>query len=74
MARGLPAVSLVVAVACAPLIVMAGVAARAVAESPAAAGFVAGAFSLVVGLLFLFELEGSLPDLDSILRSVGLGS
>ena len=38
-----------------------------------AAGFVAGAFSLVVGLLFLFELEGSLPDLDAILRSMGLG-
>lgn len=39
-----------------------------------AAGFVAGAFSLVVGLLFLFELEATLPDLDSILRSMGLGA
>jgi high-affinity nickel-transport protein len=39
-----------------------------------AAGALAGAFSLVVGLLFLFELEGSLPDLDAILRSIGLGS
>jgi high-affinity nickel-transport protein len=38
------------------------------------AGAIAGAFSLVVGVLFLFELEGALPDLDSILRSIGLGS
>ncbi len=38
------------------------------------AGVFAGAFSLIVGALFLFELEGSLPDLDSILRSVQLGS
>ena len=37
------------------------------------AGAIAGAFSLVVGVLFLFELEGALPDLDSLLRSIGLG-
>ena len=40
----------------------------------AVAGFVAGAFSLVVGLLFLFQLEASLPDLDELLRSIGLGA
>ena len=39
-----------------------------------AAGFVAGAFSLVVGLLFLFQLEAILPDLDELLRSIGLGA
>ena len=38
------------------------------------AGAVAGALSLVVGLLFFFELQDSLPDLDAILRSIGLGS
>ena len=37
-------------------------------------GAAAGAFSLVVGVLFLLELEGALPDLDAILRSIGLGS
>jgi high-affinity nickel-transport protein len=38
------------------------------------AGAVAGIFSLVVGALFLFELDATLPDLDAILRSIGLGS
>jgi high-affinity nickel-transport protein len=38
-----------------------------------AAGAVAGIFSLVVGALFLFQMEGTLPDLDAILRSMGLG-
>jgi high-affinity nickel-transport protein len=34
-------------------------------------GVAAGAFSLVVGLLFLFELEGLLPDLDRIFGFIG---
>ena len=38
------------------------------------AGAIAGAFSLVVGILFFFELQDNLPDLDAILRSLGLGS
>jgi high-affinity nickel-transport protein len=38
------------------------------------AGAVAGVFSLVVGLLFLFELEGSLPSLESIFGFIGPSS
>ena len=34
-------------------------------------GVAAGVFSLVVGLLFLFELEGLLPDLDRIFGFIG---
>lgn len=34
-------------------------------------GVAAGAFSLVVGLLFLFELEGLLPDLNKIFGFIG---
>ncbi len=34
-------------------------------------GVVAGAFSLLVGVLFLFEQEGQLPNLDSIFRFIG---
>jgi hypothetical protein len=34
-------------------------------------GVAAGLFSLVVGLLFLFELEGLLPDLDRIFGFIG---
>jgi high-affinity nickel-transport protein len=35
------------------------------------AGAIAGAFSLVVGALFLFELEGTLPDLERIFGFIG---
>jgi high-affinity nickel-transport protein len=35
------------------------------------AGVIAGAFSLVVGALFLFELEGSLPNLEQIFGFIG---
>jgi hypothetical protein len=34
-------------------------------------GVVAGAFSLLVGFLFLFEAEGTLPDLDAIFHFIG---
>jgi cytochrome c biogenesis protein CcdA len=34
-------------------------------------GALAGAFSLVVGLLFLFQLENALPSIDSFLGSIG---
>ena len=34
-------------------------------------GAFAGAFSLVVGILFLFELEGALPSLESIFGFIG---
>ena len=34
-----------------------------------AIGALAGIFSLVIGLVFLFGLEGGLPDLDSFLRA-----
>ena len=34
-------------------------------------GAVAGAFSLVVGLLFLFEIEGVLPDLERFFSFIG---
>lgn len=34
-------------------------------------GGLAGAFSLVVGLLFLFQLEGVLPSLDNVFGSLG---
>jgi high-affinity nickel-transport protein len=34
-------------------------------------GVVAGAFSLLVGFLFLFQAEGQLPDLDSIFHFIG---
>jgi len=34
-------------------------------------GVVAGAFSLLVGFLFLFEAEGTLPNLDAILHFIG---
>ena len=37
-----------------------------------AVGVVAGAFSLVIGALFLFRLEGALPALDAWLQSIGL--
>jgi high-affinity nickel-transport protein len=36
-----------------------------------AIGVVAGTFSLVIGLLFLFQLDGALPDLGGVL---GFGS
>ena len=36
-----------------------------------AVGVVAGTFSLVIGLLFLFQLEGSLPDIGSALGFLG---
>jgi len=36
-----------------------------------AIGVVAGAFSIVVGLLFLLQAEQVLPDLDSILGFIG---
>ena len=35
-------------------------------------GVVAGAFSLVIGILFLFQLEGALPAIDTWLGSLGL--
>lgn len=35
-------------------------------------GVVAGAFSLVIGLFFLFELEGTLPAIDAWLESIGI--
>jgi high-affinity nickel-transport protein len=35
-------------------------------------GVVAGAFSLVIGLFFLFELEGALPAIDAWLESIGI--
>ena len=35
-------------------------------------GVVAGAFSLIVGMLFLFQAEGVLPALDSFLERAGL--
>ncbi|HEX5396985.1 MAG TPA: hypothetical protein VFX74_07845 [Candidatus Limnocylindria bacterium] len=34
-------------------------------------GVVAGTFSLLVGTLFLFQAEGTLPDLDSIFHFIG---
>ncbi len=34
-------------------------------------GVVAGTFSLLVGALFLFQAEGTLPDLDSIFHFIG---
>jgi high-affinity nickel permease len=34
-------------------------------------GVVAGTFSLLVGALFLFQAEGSLPDLDAIFNFIG---
>ena len=34
-------------------------------------GVAAGVFSLVVGMLFLFELEGLLPELDRIFGFIG---
>ena len=34
-------------------------------------GVVAGTFSLLVGAFFLFQAEGSLPDLDSIFHFIG---
>jgi high-affinity nickel-transport protein len=37
-----------------------------------AIGVVAGTFSLVVGLLFLFQLEGLLPAIDTWLESIGI--
>ncbi len=37
-----------------------------------AVGVVAGAFSLVIGLVFLFELEGSLPAIDRFLEGIGI--
>ena len=36
-------------------------------------GVVAGAFSLLIGTLFLFEAEGGLPDLNSFFRFIGGG-
>jgi high-affinity nickel-transport protein len=38
-----------------------------------AIGVVAGTFSLLIGLLFLFRLEGALPEIDSWLEGLGLG-
>ncbi|TAJ99135.1 MAG: hypothetical protein EPO36_12645 [Chloroflexota bacterium] len=35
-------------------------------------GVVAGTFSLVIGLLFLFQLEGALPAIDRWLESIGI--
>jgi high-affinity nickel-transport protein len=37
-----------------------------------AVGVVAGAFSLAIGLVFLFELEGSLPAIDRFLEGIGI--
>jgi high-affinity nickel-transport protein len=37
-----------------------------------AIGVVAGTFSLVIGLLFLFQLEGLLPAIDGWLESIGI--
>ena len=37
-----------------------------------AIGVVAGTFSLVIGLLFLFQLEGRLPAIDAWLESLGI--
>jgi high-affinity nickel-transport protein len=37
-----------------------------------AVGVVAGTFSLVIGLLFLLQLEGGLPAIDRWLESLGL--
>jgi len=37
-----------------------------------AIGVVAGSFSLVIGLLFLFELDSGLPAIDAWLESIGL--
>jgi hypothetical protein len=34
-------------------------------------GAAAGAFSLVVGILFLFQLEGLLPELDRVFGFIG---
>jgi len=36
-----------------------------------AVGVLAGAFSLWIGLLFLFQAEGALPDLDQLFRFIG---
>ena len=36
-----------------------------------AIGVVAGAFSIAVGLLFLFGAEGAMPDLGQILSFIG---
>ena len=36
-------------------------------------GVVAGAFSLLIGTLFLFEAEGGLPDLNAVFRFIGGG-
>ena len=37
-----------------------------------AIGVAAGTFSLVIGLLFLFQLEGGLPAIDAWLESIGI--
>jgi hypothetical protein len=34
-------------------------------------GAIAGVFSLVIGIMFLFELEGALPALDEIFGFIG---
>lgn len=48
------------------------IASRARERLYVAVGVVAGAFSLVVGTLFLFRLEGVLPALDAWLQSIGI--
>ena len=48
------------------------VASRARERIYVAIGIVAGGFSLVIGLAFLFELEGSLPAIDAWLESIGV--
>ena len=48
------------------------VASRARERLYIAIGVVAGAFSLVIGLAFLFELEGALPAIDAWLESIGI--
>ena len=47
------------------------IASRARERIYVAIGVVAGTFSLVIGLLFLFQLEGGLPAIDSWLESLG---
>lgn len=48
------------------------IAARARERIYVLVGIVAGAFSLVIGLLFLFNLDGELPALDAWLESIGI--
>jgi len=48
------------------------IASRARERIYVAIGVVAGSFSLVIGLLFLFQLDAGLPAIDSWLESIGI--